>query len=240
MARIQDLIESRRKGIFELDMRMRPYGQAGSRAVSLETLRHYFAPEGDAWPYERQSLVKLRCIGGMAAFRKRFDEITRDLVYSPQSFDFDAMRAMREKQIRQLVRGGSINAKLSSGGLVDCEYSVQALQLTFGYRFPSLQTPNTLQALTAAHAAGLVSDSKFAQIEQAYRFLRELIDCLRMVRGNAEDLTVPDRESTDFLQLARRMKAVHDSPVSLDDLELEMARVRAFVEQVEQICREGQ
>ena len=42
------------------------------------------------------------------------------------------MRAMRERQVRQLVRGGSINAKLSEGGIVDLEYAVQALQLTFG------------------------------------------------------------------------------------------------------------
>ena len=151
----------RRKGIFELDLRMRPYGQAGSAAVSLDTLQQYFGARGDAWPYERQSLVKLRCVGGVPAFRLRLDEVARRLVYSSQSFDFEAMRAMREKQIRQLVRGGCINAKLSSGGLVDCEYSVQALQLTFGKTYTSLQTPNTSKALTAANAAGLISDSDY-------------------------------------------------------------------------------
>jgi glutamate-ammonia-ligase adenylyltransferase len=36
--------------------------------------------------------------------------------------------------------------------------------------------------------------------------LRWLIDGLRMVRGNAKDLTVPDPESEGFSYLARRLR----------------------------------
>ena len=57
-------IQAKREGIFELDLRLRPYGKAGSMAVSLEAFRRYFAPDGPAWPYERQALVKLRPIAG--------------------------------------------------------------------------------------------------------------------------------------------------------------------------------
>ena len=106
-------------------------------------------------------------------------------------FDFPAMRAMRERQIRQLVRGGAINAKLSDGGIVDCEYAVQALQMTFGDDMLTLRHPNTLQALSEAARFGLIKPAHHASIQRAYVFLRELIDCLRMVRGNAKDLTLP-------------------------------------------------
>ena len=153
-----------------------------------------------------------------------------------ESFDFAAMRAMRERQIRQLVRGGTVNAKLSDGGLVDCEYAVQALQLTFGRQEPALQTSNTIQALTAAQQSGKISLSEFEQIRQAYIFLRQLIDCLRMVRGNAEDLTLPASATTDYQQLARRLKAVHESSRPLDELENQMAVVRWFSNRVEEIC----
>ena len=43
-------IQSRRKGIFEIDLRLRPHGKAGSRAVSIETFRRYFGAAGPAWP----------------------------------------------------------------------------------------------------------------------------------------------------------------------------------------------
>ena len=231
-------IEARHKGIFEIDLRMRPYGQAGSAAVSRRAFEKYFGRSGDAWPYERQSLVKLRCVGGDAGFAAELMQLRNQLIFGGYGFDFDAMRAMREKQIRQLVRGGTVNAKLSDGGLVDCEYAVQALQLTFADRHPVLQTSNTMAALTAAHAAGLLPDFEFASAQKAYTFLRAVIDCLRMVRGNAQDLTVPLTESTDYDQLARRMKTVHDSRVPLSDLEAQMENVRAFSRSVEQICRD--
>ena len=35
---------ARREGIFEIDLQLRPYGKAGSLAVSLESFRRYFAP----------------------------------------------------------------------------------------------------------------------------------------------------------------------------------------------------
>ncbi|MEZ6129042.1 MAG: glutamine synthetase adenylyltransferase [Planctomycetaceae bacterium] len=230
-------IEARHKGIFEIDLRMRPYGQAGSAAVSLETFAGYFGIDGDAWPYERQSLVKLRSVGPNAAFGQEVVSLRDQLVYVGQGFDFDALRAMREKQIRQLVHGGTINAKLSSGGLVDCEYAVQALQLTFADQYPALRTPNTLAALTAASEAGLISQTEFLAARQAYVFLRKVIDCLRMVRGNAQDLTVPQADSPDFEQLSRRLRTVHDEELSLNDLDEQMKNVCEFARRVEQICQ---
>lgn len=236
---ITQTIEARHKGIFEIDLRMRPYGQAGSPAVSADTFRRYFGPDGDAWPYERQSLVKLRCIGPDAAFAAQLIGIRDDLIYRAESFDFAAMRAMREKQVRQLVHGGTINAKLSEGGLVDCEYAVQAVQLTFGKQHPGLRTSNTLTALCAAAAVGLLSESQLAAAQEAYMFLREVIDCLRMVRGNAQDLTLPVIDSADYLQLAKRMDKVHDSEVPLASFESQMQNVRLFSQQVELLCCEG-
>lgn len=233
---IQDLIESRRRGIFEIDLRMRPYGQAGAAAVPLATFSRYYGKEGDAWPYERQSLVKLRCVGGSAEFASEVESLTRDLVYVDAAFDFDAMRALREKQIRQLVHGGTVNAKLSSGGLVDCEYAIQALQMTYGAQHPKLQTTHTMTALQQAAEAGLVTHDEYEAVRDAYQFLRQLIDCLRMVRGNAEDLTVPAQDSADFAQLVRRMRSVHESPIQPEELEQQMTIVRAFSNRVEQIC----
>ena len=57
-------IEAKREGIFEIDLRLRPYGRSGSMAVSLAGFRRYFMPEGPAWAFERQALVKLRPVAG--------------------------------------------------------------------------------------------------------------------------------------------------------------------------------
>ncbi len=234
--RITELVEARHKGIFDIDLRMRPYGQAGSAAVSLASFRHYYADDGDAWPFERQALVKLRCVGGDSEFAKSVVAASHAAIYSGGGFDFGAMRAMRERQVRQLVHGGTVNAKLSDGGLVDCEYAVQALQLSFGQRFAALRGPNTMSALTAACQAGQVTTSLFHRVQGAYVFLRQLIDCLRMGRGNALDLTVPAIDTAEFDQLARRLKVVHGTMLSAAALESHFAVVREFSEVVEQTC----
>ena len=230
-------ISARKDGIFHVDLRMRPFGQAGSAAVTLADFETYYGPDGPCWPYERQALVKFRSIAGDEQFSTVVRAACHNAVYSAGTFEFAAMRAMRERQVRQLVRGGMINAKLSDGGLVDLEYAVQALQITFGNAIHSLRHSNTLTALNRASRMGIIDPRQRDQMEDAYMFLRELIDCLRMVRGNARDLTIPEPGSADYQQLARRMNSIHDSQISLDQLEVQMERVREFSHSVEQHCR---
>jgi glutamate-ammonia-ligase adenylyltransferase len=121
------------------------------------------------------------------------------------------MRGMREKQVLQLVKAETINAKLSPGGLVDCEYLVQGLQITHGHRDPRLRTTNTLEALDVLAELGFIPDVDHDELRESYIFLRRLIDALRMVRGHAKDLTVPPPDSEAFEFLARRLGHGNDS-----------------------------
>ena len=125
-------IHAKRKGIFEVDLRLRPYGKAGSLAVSLETFRKYFSPDGPAWPYERQALVKLRPVAGDAEFgRQMIDVRDRVDLHGPAvRCGRDAGNA-REAEPPTRPRG-DVQREALPGGLVDCEYLVQGLQITYG------------------------------------------------------------------------------------------------------------
>lgn len=212
-------IHSRRKGIFELDLRLRPHGKAGSRAVSVETFRRYFSLSGPAWPFERQALVKMRPVAGDRELGEEIVAIRDELIYTRSAFDIAAMRAIRDRQIRQLVIPGSFNAKLSPGGLVDIEYLVQGLQMIHGQGRPDVRTPNTREAMKALEVAGVLTVEQRLGLRDAYRFMRRLIDVLRMVRGDATDLTVPHRDSEEFHFLARRMRMFKDTLDLAADLE---------------------
>ncbi len=198
-------IQAKREGIFEIDLRLRPYGRMGSLAVSLDAFRRYFGPGGSAWAYERQALVKLRPIAGDEELGRQIVALRDEFVYNGEPFDVAAMRAMRERQLRHLVAGGTINAKFSPGGLVDLEYLVQGLQIQHGHHDPSLRLTNTREAMTALAAAGILSPEDYARLREAHIFLRRLINALRMVRGNARDLTIPPAASEEFSFLARRL-----------------------------------
>ena len=130
-----------------------------------------------------------------------------------------SLRAMRERQLRQLVKPGVWNAKLSSGGLVDCEYLVQALQITHGHAHPALRQPGTSDALTALRKQGLLTVEQFNSLHGSYVFLRLLIDALRMVRGDARDLAVPNPETEEFAYLARRLNYAHRTRQLEEDIQ---------------------
>ncbi len=207
-------IRARREGIFEIDLQLRPYGSAGSLAVSLESFRRYFAPDGAAWSYERQALIKLRPIAGDAGLGREVERLRDEYVYCGRPFDVPAMRAMRERQIRHLVTPGTINAKFSPGGLVDLEYIVQGLQVNYGHLYPQVRLTNTREAMAALAEVGIISAENYARLREAHIFLRRLINALRMVRGNARDLTVPPEDSEEFAFLARRL-GYDDEPLKL-------------------------
>jgi glutamate-ammonia-ligase adenylyltransferase len=62
-----------------------------------------------------------------------------------------------------------------------------------------------MQALTGLVECGLVSKPDGEQLRKAYLFIRMLIDGLRMVRGHAKDLVLPETDSEEFIFLARRV-----------------------------------
>jgi glutamate-ammonia-ligase adenylyltransferase len=200
------VVRARREGIFEIDLQLRPYGKAGSLAVSLDSFGRYFAPDGPAWAYERQALVKLRPVAGNPGLGRRVARLRDTYVYSGEPFDATAMRAMRERQVRHLVTGGTFNLKYSPGGLVDVEYLVQGLQMTHGHTNRELRQANTREALAALARAGHLSPDDHTRLRKAHTFLRWLIDALRVVRGNARDVNVPPQGSEEFAFLTRRMR----------------------------------
>ncbi len=226
---VSQSIIAKRKGIFEIDLRLRPYGKAGSYAVPLAAFEKYFTAEGAAWNYERQALVKMRHIAGDTQFGRQVLQVRDHCLYSGKPFDSQSMRAMRERQIRQLVAGGTMNAKFSSGALVDIEFLVQGLQITHGAQNAALRVANTRDAMQALFEHKILTKTDFEQLSAAHVFMRKIIEALRMVRGNARDLTVPVAGTEQFAFLARRMG--YDS---LKDLQRDIHRHTNFVREA---CR---
>lgn len=228
-------IRARREGIFEIDLQLRPYGKAGSLSVALDAFRRYYAPQGPAWAYERQALVKLRPIAGNPELGQAVTALRDAYVYTGDPFDVTAMRAMRERQVRHLVTGGMFNLKYSPGGLVDIEYLVQALQITHGYRRSNLRQTNTREAMAALAGEGLLAQDDYTRLRKAHTFLRWLIDSMRVVRGNARDVTMPPEGSEEFAFLTRRMNYGRDQ----QRLRGELLRYTAGVQEINNRLLEG-
>ena len=202
----QSCIQVRQNGIFEIDLRLRPYGRSGSLAVTLDKFRTYYSPDGPAQQFERLALVKLRPVAGDPALGDAVVEAHDAFVYSGEQLDIENIRHLRQRQAAELVPRGEVNAKYSAGGLVDVEYYVQAQQIIAGHAEAVVRATNTLDAVYLLAACGHMSIEQAEMLRECYGFLRQLIDALRVVRGNAKDLNIPAADSSEFAYLAHQLR----------------------------------
>lgn len=203
-------IEAKQEGIFQIDTRLRPHGEKGLLANSLEEIQAYYSANGGAAPFERQAWIKLRHVAGDLTLGHQVELHRERFVYSPEPWALDTALHLRHRQINELVPPGSIHVKYSPGGLIDIEYTAQYLQLIHGFTKPSLRTTNTLEALKALHTTGNLSKTETQTLQEDYIFMRRVIDGLRIVRGNAKDLVLPKSRSEDMIYLARRLGYITD------------------------------
>lgn len=220
------VLETRQHGVFEVDMRLRPYGSKGSIASSLAAVEDYYASSGDARQFERLALVRMRPVAGDHDLGKRVMDIRDSFVYSPEPLDVENIRHLRRRQAVELVERGAVNAKISSGGMVDIEYYVQAWQIARGVEDPSVRQTNTLAALEALESAGYIDGELAGRIGESYSFFLGLVDALRVVRGNASDLNIPAPDTRDFHHLAHRLGMEDTSLLSdLIQSQMELSRL---------------
>ena len=151
------IIHARREGVFEIDMRLRPYGKDGPLAASVSAYKNYYKTGGEAWNFERQALVKLRFVAGSKQVGSDIEALRDAFVYGPHPFDFKELDHLRTRQEHELTQVPLWNAKYSEGGLLDIEYLVQMLQVSFGQSLTGgVRSPNTLKALRALWQSGVM------------------------------------------------------------------------------------
>jgi glutamate-ammonia-ligase adenylyltransferase len=199
------LIKAKRDGVFQVDLRLRPYGSDGPLASSREQFERYYAAGGPAHPFERMALVRLRWIAGYAPLGFEVERARDRLLYDDPRLDLEALWDMWGKMRRHKRVAGRLDGKYSPGALADLEGAVELLQVRQAGAAPQLRTPVLLEAIEALRRAGVLGPAEFAQLVGAYRFFRRLINALRILRGSALDLVLPTADADELTHLARRM-----------------------------------
>ena len=192
--------------LYEIDPRLRPTGKSGALATSLAELSRYFATaQGQFW--ERQALCKARVVFGSPAAEARAGAALRAAAFAPpwQSQDAEAIWQMRQRLEEKASPG---NLKRGPGGLVDIEFLVQMLQLKHGAASPQIALPNTLAALDALAAAGILPRDDGQFFTASYRLLRTIQSRMRLMSTTARD-DLPDdpRELAKLAGLLRYASA---------------------------------
>jgi glutamate-ammonia-ligase adenylyltransferase len=170
--------------VFRVDLALRPNGNSGPPAVSLDALEQYLHVQGREW--ERFAWLKSRVVAPLGCVADGSTLALRNVVmpfvfrrYLDYSV-FDALRVLH-RQIRDHASKRSAgrperanDVKLSRGGIREIEFIVQLLQVVRGGQFPELRTRPTLSALVRLAKAGLMPHSTAQALAEAYVFLRQV------------------------------------------------------------------
>lgn len=159
--------------VFRVDLRLRPFGEAGPIASTFSALEQYYQAHGRDW--ERYALIKARPVAGDLAAGEQLLESIRPFVYR-RYLDFGAVEALREMKrmiAREVERKGlRRNIKLGPGGIREVEFVAQAFQLIYGGRRPALRQRSTVAVLDTLAADRDLPVFAVRALKDAYRFLR--------------------------------------------------------------------
>ncbi len=129
---------------YEIDMRLRPSGNAGMMVVSCHAFETYQMDK--AWSWEHQALVRARAICGDRRVTARFCDIRRDVLALPRTLEQvrSEVTSMRIKMQKHLgtsqwqQQSGKFQLKQDAGGIVDIEFLAQFAVLAYSHEHPSL------------------------------------------------------------------------------------------------------
>ncbi|MGB8634358.1 MAG: bifunctional [glutamate--ammonia ligase]-adenylyl-L-tyrosine phosphorylase/[glutamate--ammonia-ligase] adenylyltransferase [Rhodanobacteraceae bacterium] len=210
--------------VARVDLRLRPFGQAGRLALPFAAMEHYYQREGRDW--ERYAWIKAAPVAGDTAAGEQLLDLLRPFVYR-KYLDYGAFAGLRKLKALiadQVARKDlSDNLKHGPGGIREVEFCVQLIQMIRGGREPALRVRGLLPALAACADRGFMDADSARRLRQAYLFLRAAENAVQML-ADQQTHDIPDDAR------ARRRVALslgfEDWPAMADELQAQ----REFVQ----------
>ena len=164
---------------YEIDMRLRPSGNAGMMVVSSRSFERYQLEK--AWVWEHQALVRARAICGdkrvMSAFnhtRKQVLSRKRDIEDLKQNVI--EMRSKMKDHLgsnQQAQQEGKFHLKQDAGGIVDIEFMAQYAVLAHAHDHPELtKWSDNVRIFESLAEAGVWEAETCEGLTKAYLLLR--------------------------------------------------------------------
>lgn len=169
--------------LYEVDVRLRPQGDAGLLACSLSAFYDYQMNE--AWTWEHQALVRARAVYGEIDLIKRFNEIRHTvLCKNREERELKTeVREMREKMRAHLgtTAPHQFNLKIDEGGIGDIEFLSQYLVLNYAHQYPKMTTwSDNVRILELAANYQIMDNLEAQQLTKAYIDMRNEIHQLSL------------------------------------------------------------
>ncbi|MDP3980024.1 MAG: bifunctional [glutamate--ammonia ligase]-adenylyl-L-tyrosine phosphorylase/[glutamate--ammonia-ligase] adenylyltransferase [Chlamydiota bacterium] len=190
--------------LYQIDLRLRPYGDQGSMVPSMQQCLQYYSRRTDLW--ERMAMSRTRLIWGDSALGKRFLESADEFIYG-KPVAGESIRDvlhLRDRIKKERLSGQDqiFHLKASDGSLMDIEFLVQILSIKFlssnRQNFPK----HTLGILSDLAAGGIIDAIELEALKEAYLFYREVEGIIRLLTNTVSDTINTDDPMILWVQRA--------------------------------------
>ncbi len=185
--------------IYTVDARLRPDGEKGVLACSIAAYENYYATRAQLW--EAQALTRARAIAGPQ--REEFMALARNVwgrvAQRPDLFGQISGMLQRIRHERGSA-ADFVEFKTGTGGIIEAEFLVQALQWRAG-----IWNPHTMSAIDDLGKHGLLLPEEAALLKKHYEHLRLIESVLR--RWENKSISTLPSDETEQRMLAKRMGA---------------------------------
>lgn len=214
--------------VLRADADLRPEGNRGPLARSLNAYRGYY----DRWaePWEFQALIKARHAAGEAALGKEFLDMVSEVLW-PETINPDYIRSLRALKARVEEGSQQEDLKRAPGGIRDIEFAVQMLQLVHGRFDPGLRRTDTLGVLDALAAGGYVHADDATTLAAAYRWLRAAEHRIQLWDLRPTHLLPTDADERERLARAMGYRGTSDR-AAREGFEADLLRHRSTVRRI--------
>ena len=201
--------------LFEIDMRLRPSGNAGPVACSLASFDGYQRRTAQVW--EHQALTRARAVAGEPALCRELEAIIDDVLTVERDTDALAaeVAAMRARIFRQHGGHEPFDLKHCPGGVVTMEFLAQYLVLAHAHAQGSLLHRKTEDVFAEAGRLGLLDAGEAATLVRALRLNHALAAVVRVtVDARFDPHAAP--EPLQAALLAAAQAALEDDQACVD------------------------
>ncbi len=202
-------VSTRRGGLYEVDMRLRPSGRQGPVATRLQGFRDYQQSEAETW--EHMALTRARAVAGDESLKRDVESTISEIICRQRD---EATLAIDVSTMRKLIaqEKGEENPwdlKLAAGGIIDLEFLIQFLILRHGGQCEDLASlvftsPADVYRTAAEH--GFLAPSQSEILMAAYDAYAAVMQIIRLSTSGDFD------PATSAKGVMRRIAAVVNLP----------------------------
>ncbi len=171
--------------LYEVDMRLRPTGNAGAVATHLEGFVRY--QRETAWTWEHMALTRARVVAAPPELSDQAKraleallEIPRDQTQLKQEID-----EMRTRVEKEHATTDPWNIKYVRGGLIDLQFLCQYLQLAHAKRLPGLIGGSTESVFKRMATSGVIEAKQAQEMGTAAKLMVNIQGLLRLTLADS-------------------------------------------------------